>query len=590
MARCMPVQSVATKVLKKRSSGAGQHAHDPVTEYARSVVSGKIPSGKLQRLACKRHLDDLKRFKGARAPYYWDLPFALSKLAFFPQLIHWRGALAGQPFELMPWQAFCAGSLFGWFTRDNTYRFETAYVSVPKKSGKSIFVGALGLLRTFFDGEAGAECFSIATTREQANIVWTEAYELQRRSKNPLLKRLRVFEGRKNIHDPTTRSKFEPLSADKDSGDGVNPYCLIADEVHRYRDSDLLNMLQESMQTRRNRLTIEITTAGWNRNSICYQHDEYSQKVLERTVENEHWFTFICRADEEDRDHWDNPRVWESANPSWGVAIQEDRVRTVAQQAAELPSNLNDFLRYRLNIWTEQSERAIDMPRWVASGAGAPSMASLRGRRCYGGLDLASNKDLSSLILVFPFESEIAVLMWLWCPEVGVLRRSKEDRAPYDQWVRLNLMKTTDGDTTNYDTVAVDILAVLEHFDLGALAYDPHNSGNLPHKLADVLGEQKVIMFYQGFGNMAAPVKELERLYLAGLLKHGNNPALNWMANNAAWRVNEYNDKRFDRDKSSEKIDGMVALAMAIGAWLNHKEGEPTESVYDRENRSIEIF
>lgn len=563
---------------------------DPVTEYARAILDGKIPSGKLQRLACKRHVDDLKRFKGSRSPYYWDLEFCLQKLAFFPQLVHWRGALAGKPFELMPWQTFVAGSLYGWFKRDNTYRFETAYISVPKKSGKSVFVGALGLLRGFFDGEPGAEVYSIATTREQANIVWNEAAELKRRSLNPLVKRLKTFEGVRNIHDTVTRSKFQPLSADKDSGDGVNPYCLIADEVHRYRDSDLLNMLQESMQTRRNRLTIEITTAGWNRNSICYAHDEYSQKVLERTVENEHWFTFICRADEEDRDNWEDPEVWQKANPSWGIAIQEDRVRTVAQQAAELPANLNDFLRYRLNIWTEQSERAIDMPRWVASGNGSPSMEMLRGRRCFGGLDLASNKDLSAFLLVFPMLPEVAALAWFWCPEEGVLRRSKEDRAPYDRWVAKNLLKTTDGDTTNYEVIEADILAILEHFDLITLAYDPHNSGNLPHKLADVLGADKVVKFYQGFGNMAAPVKELERLYLEENLKHGNNPVLNWMANNAAWRVNEYNDKRFDREKSSEKIDGMVALAMGIGAWLNHTGGDETESIYDRENRSIEIF
>jgi phage terminase large subunit-like protein len=249
---------------------------DPVTQYALDVTSGKIPSNKLQRLACERHRKDREKYdtlpsglsKERRAkwksktPYYWDPDFCDGKLGFFPQLVHWRGQLVGQPFELMGWQTFCTGSLFGWFKKDNSYRFETAHCSLPKKSGKSIWVGAIALLRGFFDGEAGSEVFSIATTREQANIVWKEAYELKRRSTNPLVQRLKVFEGRRNIHDDKTRSKFEPLSADRDSGDGVNPYCLIADEVHRYKDADLLNMLQESMATRRNRLTLEITTAG----------------------------------------------------------------------------------------------------------------------------------------------------------------------------------------------------------------------------------------------------------------------------------------------------------------------------------------
>ena len=585
-----------TKARKKtggtrpRTRRQAARATDCVTRYARDIVAGRIPSGKLQRLACKRHLDDLKRFNTKKSAYYWDETFAAQKLAFFPQLVHWRGALAGEPFELMPWQMFVAGSLFGWFKRDDSYRFETAYVSVPKKSGKSVFMGAVALLRGFFDGEAGSEVYSIATTREQANIVWREAFELQRRSQNPLVKRLKVFEGVKNIHDDVTRSKFQPLSADKDSGDGVNPYCLIADEVHRYKSAELLNMLKESMKTRRNKLVLEITTAGWDRNSMCYEHDEYSQKILTRTSENEEWFAFICRADDEDRDEWDDPEVWAKANPSFGICIQGRDIQTTVQEISGIPSMMNDFLRYRLNIWTEQAERAIDLPRWVASGEGSPGMAALKGRQCFGGLDLASNKDLAAFALAFPMLPEVAVLLWLWCPEVGALKRSKEDRAPYDRWIANNLMRATDGDTTNYDTVERDILSVLEFFELGALAYDPHNSGNLPHRLADVLGETKVVKFYQGFGNMAAPCKELERLYLEGNLKHGNNEALNWMANNAAWRVNEYNDKRFDREKSSEKIDGMVAVAMAIGAWLNHKEDRSELSVYDREGRSIEVF
>jgi phage terminase large subunit-like protein len=564
---------------------------DPVEQYARDVASGKIPSGKLQRFACERHLSDRKRFRTKRSKFHWDLDWCLKKLSFFPQLIHWRGQLVGEAFELMGWQVFCVGSLFGWLKRDGTYRFETAYISVPKKSGKSIFMGAIALLRGFFDGEAGAEVYSIATTRDQANIVWREAYELKRRSRNPLVRRLKVFEGRKNIHDDKTRSKFEPLSADRDSGDGVNPYCLIADEVHRYKDADLLNMLQESMATRRNRLTLEITTAGWNRNSICYEHDQYSQKVLERIVKDESWFTFICRADEEDRERWDDPEVWEKANPSWGVAIHEDRVRTTAQQAAELPSKMNDFLRYRLNIWTEQAERAIDMPRWIASGESSPTVADLRGRPCFGGLDLATVRDLCAFVLVFPMDEIVAALSWFWCPEVGVLKRSKEDKAPYDRWVSRNLMRATAGDTISHNAIFVDILKILESFDLVALAYDPHNSGDLPHQLSDVFGEERVVTFYQGFGNMAAPCKEIERRYLEGNLKHGNNIALNWMASNAAWRINEYGDKRFDKEKAAEKIDGMVALAMAVGEWLRRKSDEDSEeSVYDRENRGLTVF
>lgn len=578
-------------------------ASDPVTAYARDVVSGKIPAGKLQVLACKRHLDDLKRFDSRpidaketwkpKTDFYWDLEFALGKLSFFPQLRHWRGRIAGEPFELMGWQTFCTGSLFGWFKRDETYRFETAMISVPKKSGKSLWVGAVGLLRGFYDDENGSEVYSIATTKDQADIVWQEAANLAKKSTHPKLKRLDVSTTKPhvhhNIHDRTTQSKFEPLSADRDSGDGVNPYCLIADELHRYKSADLLNMLQESMASRRNRLTIEITTAGWDRTSICYEHDQYSQKVLERTVENETWFAFICRADDEDKENWTDPKVWAKANPSYGVAIQESRVQTAAQLAAELPSKLNDFLRYRLNIWTEQSERAIEIERWVKSGEGTPAMATLRGKKCFGGLDLASNKDLCAFLLIFPTLADVVALAWFWCPEAGILKRSKDDRVPYDHWVKANLIKATPGDTADHRVIKADILKIAQFFDLQMLAFDPHNAGNLPHELADELGEDRLTTFYQGHGNMAAPVKEIERLYLDEKLKHGNNPVLNWMANNAAFRVNEYNEKRFDKLKSTEKIDGMVALAMAIGAWLK-SQIEEKKSVYEREGRGLTVI
>jgi phage terminase large subunit-like protein len=583
---------------------------DPVTAYARQVVAGKVPSTRYHRLACKRHLDDLKRFQTIpydledprrekwkpKTDYYWDLYWCLKKLSFFPQLVHWRGQLAGQPFELMPWQMFVAGSLLGWSKRDGTYRYETAYISVPKKSGKSVFVGGLGLLRGFFDDEPGAETYSLATTYKQSDIVWREAAELAKRSKDQLVQKLNISTTRPggvhNINDNRTSSKFEPLSSDKDSGDGVNPCVILADEIHRYKDAALLNMLQESMSSRRNRLTVEITTAGWDRNTICYEHDEHSKKVLVSTVVDEAWFVFICRADPEDRDRWNQLDVWKKSNPSWGITIREDRVRTAAKQAAELPSKLNDFLRYRLNIWTEQTKRAIDIDRWIASGENSPSLDALRGERCFAGLDLASNRDLCALLVIFPFlaDGEVAVIQWLWCPEKGIERRSMEDRAPYTQFVESNLMKATDSDTTNYNVIRVDSLAILEHFELVALAFDPHNSGNLPHELAEVLGEKRVVKFDQRFGSMAAPVKEIERLYMEGKLKHGNNQALNWMANNTAYRTNEFGERRYDKEKSSEKIDGMVALAMAVGAWLNYEIQEAQESVYDRENRSIEII
>lgn len=591
---------------------------DPVTAYAKQIANGRRPAGRLQKLACKRHLEDLKKYRGARAPFKWDLAFALKKLSFFPELRHWRGELKGQPFELMDWQAFCTGSLYGWCRRDDdeVFRYTRAYISVPKKSGKSVWVGALGLLKAFYDDEQGAEVYSIAMSKEQADIVWNEAANLVLQSKNPLLRRLDVSSTKPNvkhnIHDRETVSKFEPLSSDKDSGDGKNPNCLIADEVHRYKDADLLNMLEESMATRRNQLTIEITTAGWDRKSICYQHDEYSRSVLEGRVEDPTWFAFICRADKKktqnwsDEDVWTNPQVWAAANPSYGVSIREERVRAAVSSVREIPSKLNDFLRYRLNVWTEQAERWVELDRWIESGNDTPALEEFRGRRAFAGLDLASLRDLCALAVVVPDEEldRFFAYFWYWVPENNVGLRVKRDRVPYDRWIRHNLIKTTPGDTADHRVIRDDIVQIAEFFDIVQLAYDPHNSGNLPHELDDELGPYermnpetnkvelvpRVVKTYQGAKSMAGPVKELERVYLEARLKHGNNAVTNWMAGNVAVKTNQYDEKTIDRLRSTEKVDGMVALAMALGAFMRFGNVPEGESVYDREDRGLHVI
>lgn len=582
---------------RPRTRTRPHYPDDPATRYALDITSGRIPSNELTVLSCERHLRDLDASHRASFPYLWRPDYVEEICAFFPHLRHWRDPFAGQPFHLLGWQAFCTGSAFGWVLKadESIWRYRTLYIEVPKKSGKSTWVAGMAIARGFFSGIEGSETYSIAMKRDQATIVWTEAANLLRKADHPDFSRLETLRGRRNISDPTTNSKFEPLGADKDSSDGVNPVCLIADEIHRYKDAHLLNTLRESMSARTNPLLIEITTAGWDRNSICYQHHEYSTRILNQQVDNDRWFTYISCADDDDRDNWDDPRVWKAASPSWGVTVDEDTVRELADEAREIPSKLNDFLRFRLNIWTEQSERAIDMRRWIKSGEDSPTLRELKRRRCFGGLDLASNNDLCAFVLAFPNyprDIDVSVLMWLWCPEIGIMRRSKEAKnAPYDQWVRANVLRATDGDTTNYHTIREDILAILEYFDLVQLGYDPHNSGSLPHDLADQLGAERIISVYQGHGFMSAPCKELERLYLEESLKHGNNAALNWMANNAAWKVNEYNDKRFDRQKSSEKIDGMVALAMALGCWIKHEQKtDGDEHSYQNERRGIDIF
>lgn len=596
---------------------------DRTTDYAKAVVAGKIPAGRYLRLACKRHLDDLKRSRRKAFPYRFDRERAEWYLDFFPQFNHWRGELAGTPFELAPWQVFVAGSIFGWIQKASPtlYRWLTAYVEVPKKSGKTTFAAAIGMIKGFLEGEEGAEVYSIATKRDQARLSWNEAAKIAK--KTPYMRtRLEILDGRGNMSDPETSSKFEPLGADKDTADGINPSFVIADEVHRYRDSDLLNTVEKSMAARRNPLTLEITTAGSNRRTICYQHHELSVKVLEGTLEHERWFAFIAAADEEDRENWRDPEVHRYANVGYGVSVKPDFLAAQAKNAEAMPGELNHFLRFHLNLWTDQETRWLSMDRWNAC-RDALSYAELKGRPCFGGLDLARLHDLCALVLVFPIDPEeeaddeeltvtnedgelevvkadpreFHALCWFWMPEENVRKRVEEDGIPYDRWIEDGWITTTPGDTSDHRFIKRDVIRACRDFDVKNIAFDPHNAGNLDTELEEELGELReeddpvMVKFYQGFGNMAAPTRELERLIAARRWCHGSNPVLTWMAGNATTRENEYGDKKIDKKKSGELVDGLVAGAMAMGALLNYeKTDDHSVSVYDEEDRGLYVF
>jgi phage terminase large subunit-like protein len=551
---------------------------DPVTQYARGVLAGKSPAGHLARLACKRHLADLKTAK--RRGLVFDVEAAVRDIGFFNQLCHYKGEWAGKPLVLSPWQAFIIGSLFGWKRAgDGLRRFREAYEEVPRKNGKSTKDAGLGIRLAFFDGEQGAEVYCAATKKDQARIIFGDAKQMVLRTP-ALRKRLRVFTN--NLSSEALASKLEPLGADEDTLDGLNIHGALIDEVHAHKTSGVVDVLKTATGARRQPLIKYVTTAGFDRTSICWKLRDYAVKVLEGTVQDDSFFAYIACADP--KDDYRDRRTWAKANPNLGVSVSESDLARKAKQAEHMPAALNAFLRLHLNIWTEQSERAIDMELWDKGNA---PVRVEPGAECVAGLDMASTTDLCAEVKLFGPDKEGAfdVIPRFWMPaasiEAGRSKRTEELRRLLEEWAQQGFITTTSGNVTDYDQVEREILDGAEDYRIRELAFDGWNVTQLVTHLQDEWGEGdtatvRLVEFGQGFKDMSPPTKELLRLLADGKLRHGGNPVLRWMASNLALRQDPAGNMKPDRVASGDKIDGIVALVMALGCAILARQKAPS--------------
>lgn len=541
-------------------------------QYVSDVLSGRVVACQPVIQACMRHAADVQAagMRGLR----FDAEAAKLAIAFFGLLKHSKGEWAGQTLKLEPWQQFVVWSLFGWKRADGTRRFRTCYLEVARKNGKSTLAAGLGLLLMTADGEAGAEVYSAATKRDQARITHSEATRMVKASPQ-LRRRLTVF--RDNIHIKDTASKFEPLGRDTDSMDGLNVHGAIVDEVHAHKTRELWDLLETATGARRNPLMVAITTAGYDRQSLCWQQHEYTLKVLNGIVEDDSWFGIIYGVD--DTDDWQDESCWIKANPNLGISKKLDDMRRLAQRAREMPSALNSFLRLHLDVWTQSETKWIAREHWDACGV-AVDAAGLRGRTAYGGLDLSSTSDITALVWVFPpqaDEDRYQVLCRFWIPEEAMIERSHNDHVPYDAWVRAGYITATPGNVIDYEYVLAQVGEDMNAYDIPELAFDRWGASRIQTQLAELGDENFLIQFGQGFASMSPPMKELERLIAGHRLAHGNNPVLNWMADNLVARTDPAGNIKPDKEKSLEKIDGMVALIMGLDRATRHAEAD---SVY----------
>jgi phage terminase large subunit-like protein len=485
---------------------------------------------------------------------------------------------------------FGLGNIYGWVEKlTGLRRFESAYFEVPKKSGKTFLAAGVGVKQGFYDGEPGAEVYSIATMRDQAKLVWDDAKEIiknniwlraaDKRAGRTGKGKIEILRGVQVLHDPVTASKFQPLGKDSNSADGKNPYCVIADELHRHKDEELLNVMAESMASRDDPLMLEITTAGIRSDtSVGWRHHQYATQILDGVQQNERRFCFIAGADEEDRDNWQDEKVWRKANPSWGVSVNPRQFKQSAVEAAGMPSKLNDFLRLRLNFWVDQHITWIPAKDWAACRARRP-LAELAGELCYAGLDLGHSDDLAALVLIFQGHDEYGefydVFPYFWMPEPTYKKRlSDKSTFDYASAVRDGLIVTTPGRTTDQDFIKQKILDLRGEFNLAQVWYD-----------------QFMVKCLQYARTLHEPTKKVEELVAAKNLRHGENRALRWMNANVDIKTDSEGHIKIDKIKSAGKVDGMVAMVMALKGWIFHQsEPESAGFIYDNKEARPDGF
>ncbi|MDP3939687.1 MAG: terminase large subunit [Deltaproteobacteria bacterium] len=503
-------------------------------------------------------------------------------VAFFRNLKHTKGRWAGVPFDLLPWQEQIVRPLFGTLRDDGTRQYRRVYVEVPKKQGKSELAAGIALYALFADSEPGAECYSAAADRDQASIVFNVAAQMVRQS--PALgKRCKIIDSQKRIVVPGTASVYRVLSAEAHTKHGFNVHAVVFDELHAQPDRNLYDVLTEgSGDARTQPIFFFITTAGYDRNSICWEVHDYARKVRDGVIEDPEFLPAIYAADE--KDDWHDEATWRKANPSLGITVSMDAFTAAYKRAAEVPALENTFKRLRLNLWTEQETRWLTMESWDACD-GPVDAAGLTGRRCYGGLDLATTTDIAAFVLVFPPEEDgelYKLAPYFWIPEEAMKKRSERDRVPYDVWVREKLIEATPGNVIDYGAIMQTIDMAAQQFDIAEVAFDRWGATQISLDLAEQ--GMTVVPMGQGFASMSAPTKELEKLVLGKQLAHGGNPVLRWMASNVMVEQDAAGNLKPSKSKSREKIDGIVASVMALDRAVRHEKPKP--SIYETQGFS----
>lgn len=542
------------------------------------MLRGEIITGKYVYLAVLRHYQDLidgpKRGLVFVPNAGWHVIDYIER--FF---VHTKGPLARTPLLLDPWQKFWTAVLYGWRKADTGFRrFTTGYEEVARKNGKSTWKAPQGAYLFSMDGEIGAEVYAMATTRAQAMTVFKPAFENIKRwiRKSPGVARsFKVYAGlNQEKVEMTDGSLFEPLPSNAENQDGRNPSAVLYDELHAAESRAIWDVMQSAFGARSQPLLSAITTAGFILDGICTEVRGYLISVLECRRVDDSFFGYVYTLDQGD-DHFDE-RNWIKANPGLGRSKTLDYMRAVARKAAALPGALVNFLTKDLNVWCNTANGWFDVNVWDKGGKKFDPEI-LRGRRCFGGLDLASTRDLTAFALVFPPEEQGEawhVLVQTWCPQAKIDFQAHDDAAPYQRWQQEGWLAATPGDVTDYGPVRQAVHQAMAKYDVVDIGFDKWNAQQLCNEMTDA--GVPLVEVPQDTGGMYPGSKCLEELVYGRNLQHGGNPVLRYCAMNVALLFDTNGNFRPDKKKSklNGRIDGIVATVMALSRCVK-KDGEP---------------
>ena len=515
--------------------------------------------------ACERQLDDLDRY-GDGKRFIYDAEAGDRICWFIEHLTHVKGELAGQEIKLEPWQVFILHTTFSWKTTEGIRRFRRVYIEVPRGNGKSSLSSGVALFCLCGDREPGAEVYSFATTRDQAKIVFGDAKEMARQ--NPKLKRafdLQVLAT--SLYVPKTNSYFQAKSAEGSTLDGLNTHLAVIDELHAHKTRAVYDVVETSLGKRRNSLMWVITTAGFDTAGICYEVRSFVKQILNKEAQDESQFGIIYGLDE--GDDWTSEEALQKANPNWGVSVRPEIITSLQAKAIARPSAANNFKTKHLDVWCSAASSWMDMPAWNLCRRSI-ALSDFEGFDCYMGLDLGAKNDLTAKVLVFPVEENGRLNYYVfgtyYAPRAALL---KSGNSQYDGWETLGYLKVTEGAVTDFNQIEADILEDCFRFRVKSVAYDPWQATQLATRLSD--NDVPMVEYRNTVQNMSDPMKWLEALVQDKRLIHEGDPALTWMMGNVVAK-RDFKDNVFPRKEVYEnKIDGAVALIMALGLCVNEE-------------------
>lgn len=554
--------------------------------YAENVVSGKQDACLYVRSACQRHLDDLAKYKSG-GDYRFDAEKANKRCKAVENFKHIKGKWANEYIKLEDWQCFIICCVFGWLNRKTGFRkYRTVYIEVPRKNAKSTLTSAIGLttMVTQIDGEAGAEVYSAATTRDQARIVFRDAQAMARKSPE-FRKKFGIQVHAHSITQLEESCKFEALSAEGSTLDGLNTHFAAIDELHAHKTRAVFDVIETSTGSRVQSILWIITTAGSDQTSICYEQRDYAIKILEKVFDDETYFALIYTVDKEDLKEenrhklFTDEALWRKANPNYGVSVLTDDFKRLAAKAAKTPSAQNNFLTKRLDVWVNAASAWLNILDLDRCADPSLDIEDFAGEDVICSLDLATKTDVAVDMKLFRRVIDERYHYYAfgryYLPRAAIM---SSKNSQYEGWADQELFEITEGNIIDYDTIEENLLEDKSRFTIRECAYDPFQAT----KFATDMTKEGFLMVEIGatVKNFSEPMKELEAVILDGRFHYDGNPILKWMFSNVVCTYDKKDNTFPNKERPENKIDGVVALIMAMNRWLAD-EG-PVVSVYQK--------